>query len=46
MTKRLDQALATIGIECGGEPDRLLSSDLGIQTSGDTILRRVRTPTS
>jgi transposase len=41
-TRRLDQALATIGVECGGEPGRRLSAELGIHTSGDTILRRVR----
>jgi transposase len=42
-TRRLDDALATIGVECGGEPGCRLSAELGIHTSGDTILRRVRT---
>lgn len=41
-TRRLDQALGVIGVECGGEPGRRLSAELGIHTSGDTILRRVR----
>ncbi|MCI0436287.1 MAG: ISL3 family transposase, partial [Gemmatimonadetes bacterium] len=39
---RLDETLAAIGLECGGEPGRRLSGELGIRTSGDTILRRVR----
>lgn len=41
-TLRLDETLAAIGVECGGEPGRRLSAELGIRTSGDTILRRVR----
>jgi transposase len=41
-TNRLDETLAIIGMECGGEPGRRLSSELGIHTSGDSILRRVR----
>ena len=41
-TARLDRKLASIGLECGGEPGRRLSAGLGIRTSGDTILRRVR----
>lgn len=41
-TRRLDQTLADIGIECGGEPGRRLCAELGIGTSGDSILRRVR----
>lgn len=31
-----------IGLECGGEPGRRLCGKLGITTSGDTILRRLR----
>ena len=41
-TPRLDETLVHIGLECGGEPGRRLCSELGIQTSGDTILRRLR----
>src|SRR4051812_2003608 len=41
-TIRLDQTLNAIGLECGGEPGRRLSAELGIRTSGDTILRRLR----
>ena len=41
-TTRLDRKLASIGLECGGEPGRRLSAGLGIRTSGETILRRVR----
>jgi transposase len=41
-TRRLNETLATIGLECGGEPGGRLSAELGILTSGDTLLRRVR----
>ena len=41
-TPRLDETLVHIGLECGGEPGRRLCGELGIQTSGDTILRRLR----
>jgi len=41
-TQRLDQTLATIGLECGGEPGRRLCGEMGIVTSGDSILRRLR----
>jgi transposase len=41
-TPRLDDTLVHIGLECGGEPGRRLCGELGIQTSGDTILRRLR----
>jgi transposase len=40
--ERLDQTLVKIGLECGGEPGRRLCGELGIQTSGDTLLRRLR----
>jgi transposase len=42
-TPRFDRALAQIGLECGGEPGHRLAGKLGITTSGDTILRRLRT---
>jgi transposase len=41
-TPRLDQSLVKIGLECGGEPGQRLCGELGIQTSGDTLLRRLR----
>ena len=41
-TPRLDQSLVKIGLECGGEPGMRLCGELGIQTSGDTLLRRLR----
>ena len=41
-TPRLNQALAAIGLECGGEPGARLSRELGIVGSADTILRRLR----
>jgi len=41
-TSRLDGALVKIGMECGGEPGRRLCGQLGINISGDTILRRLR----
>ena len=41
-TPRLDEALVKVGMECGGEPGRRLCARLGIHTSGDTILRRLR----
>jgi transposase len=41
-TPRLDQALVEIGLESGGEPGRRLAGEMGINTSGDTILRRLR----
>ncbi len=41
-TRRLDDTLRDIGLECGGEPGGRLAGQLGIGTSGDTILRRVR----
>ena len=41
-TPRLDQTLVQVGLECGGEPGRRLCAQLGIDTSGDTILRRLR----
>jgi len=41
-TPRLDRALVRVGLECGGEPGRRLCGKLGITTSGDTILRRLR----
>jgi transposase len=41
-TPRLDATLVQIGLECGGEPGRRLCGELGIVTSGDTILRRLR----
>ena len=41
-TPRLDQTLVQVGLECGGEPGRRLCGQLGIATSGDTILRRLR----
>ena len=41
-TGRFDTRLIRIGIECGGEPGGRLSGKLGIPTSGDTILRRLR----
>ena len=41
-TPRLDQTLVQVGLECGGEPGRRLCARLGIDTSGDTILRRLR----
>jgi transposase len=39
---QLDETLVDIGLECGGEPGQRLASELGIGTSGDTILRRLR----
>jgi len=42
-TPRFDRTLVEIGLECGGEPGRRLASRMGITTSGDTILRRLRT---
>ena len=41
-TPRREQTLVAIGLECGGEPGCRLSKELGIVTSGDTILRRLR----
>ena len=41
-TPRLDSTLVQIGLECGGEPGQRLCGQLGIGTSGDTILRRLR----
>jgi transposase len=41
-TPRLDDVLVKVGMECGGEPGRRLCGQLGIGTSGDTILRRLR----
>lgn len=41
-TARFDIALTRIGLECGGEPGGRLSKKLGIPTSGDTILGRLR----
>lgn len=41
-TVKMNQALVAIGLECGGEPGRRLTANLGITTSGDTLLRRVR----
>jgi hypothetical protein len=41
-TPRLDATLVQIGLECGGEPGRRLCGEVGIVTSGDTILRRLR----
>ncbi|MEX0776037.1 MAG: transposase family protein [Phycisphaeraceae bacterium] len=41
-TSRLDETLVQVGLECGGEPGRRLCGELGIDTSGDTILRRLR----
>jgi len=41
-TNRLNDSLCAMGLECGGEPGRRLAAQLGIVTSGDTILRRVR----
>jgi len=41
-TPRLENTLVHIGLECGGEPGRRLCGRLGIGTSGDTILRRLR----
>jgi transposase len=43
VTPRFDRALMHIGLECGGEPGQRLASRMGITTSGDTILRRLRT---
>jgi transposase len=42
-TRRLCQTLIRVGLECGGEPGRRLGAQMGITTSGDTILRRLRT---
>jgi transposase len=39
---QLEKTLVDIGLECGGEPGRRLAAELGISTSGDTILRRLR----
>jgi transposase len=41
-TPRFDRALVQIGLECGGEPGQRLARKMGILTSGDTILRRLR----
>jgi len=41
-TPRFNQTLVRIGMEAGGEPGTRLSIKLGIVTSGDTILRRLR----
>jgi len=41
-TPRFDRALVQIGLECGGEPGQRLAGKMGILTSGDTILRRLR----
>jgi hypothetical protein len=41
-TRWLDQALGAISVECGREPGRRLSAELGRHISGDRILRRVR----
>jgi len=41
-TPRLDETLVQVGLECGGEPGQRLCDELGIDTSGDTILRRLR----
>ena len=41
-TTRLDETLVQVGLECGGEPGGRLCGELGIDTSGDTILRRLR----
>ena len=42
-TPRFDRALVRIGLEAGGEPGARLAVKLGLVTSGDTILRRLRT---
>jgi len=34
--------MVRVGLECGGEPGQRLCGKLGITTSGDTILRRLR----
>lgn len=41
-TPARDHALVTIGLEAGGEAGRALAGELGLRTSGDTILRRLR----
>jgi transposase len=41
-TPRLENTLVHVGMECGGEPGRRLCARLGIDSSGDTILRRLR----
>ena len=41
-TQRLEKTIVHVGLECGGEPGRRLCKNLGITTSGDTILRRLR----
>jgi transposase len=41
-TPRLDRTLVRIGLESGGEPGARLAAKLGLPTSGDTILRRLR----
>jgi transposase len=41
-TPRRDEALVAIGLEAGGEPGARLGRELGLITSGDTILRRLR----
>jgi transposase len=41
-TPRLNATLVDAGMECGGEPGQRLCGKIGISTSGDTILRRLR----
>jgi len=41
-SRKLNDTLIDIGLECGGEPGSRLAAELGISTSGDTILRRLR----
>jgi hypothetical protein len=41
-TPRLDETLVQVGLEWGGEPGQRLCGQLGIDTSGDTILRLLR----
>lgn len=41
-TRRLEDALTTIGFACGGEGGARLAGRLGMPTSPDTLLRRMR----
>ena len=41
-TRRLGEALFAIGLACGGDPGARLARQLGIETSGDSLLRVLR----
>ena len=41
-TGRLEQALTEVAFACGGEPGARRARELGMPTSPDTLLRRIR----